>query len=183
MDNKLLWYNNLSILLNSQNEYNRVGIINGLAQLSILLFIIIIIFNINYKLISISVILIVISIYLGLTNNLEEKFTDKICHMPTKNNPFMNYTIGDLIDNPNRLPACKYDNVKKKIKDNFKSHIYIDYSELWGKFISDRNFYTMPNTDIVNDQTKFALWCYGNEEQLPKSDFLNSSKVKDGLFN
>jgi len=181
MNNKI-WFNNLSILIDLNDDYTRIGIINKLAQASILIIIIIVIFNINYKYYSIAIIFLLISLYLGFTYKLEEQFTDKICHMPTKDNPFMNYTIGDLISNPNRLEACKYDDVKKKIKDNFKSHLYTDYSELWGKFISDRNFYTMPNTDIINDQTNFALWCYGNPNQLPKSDFLNSSKVNDNLY-
>lgn len=164
-----LWYKNLFILFNNpldfipQSDFNRIEKINALARLSIYIFIIIIIFKINYKFLSISIVIIIISLFLGTTENFES-INDISCHKPTVDNPFMNYTIGDLLTNPDRPKACTYNKVKKDIKKNFTSKIFSDNSELWGKFISDRNFYTMPNTDIVNDQTGFALWCYRNEK-------------------
>lgn len=160
-----LWYNNLYILLENpfNNSYlNRIDTINSLARFGIYSFIIIIILKLNYKMLSISVIVIIISLFLAVTENFE---SDDKCTKPTIDNPFMNYTIGDLISNPDRPKACSYDKVKKNIKKNFTNNIYSDNSELWGKFISDRNFYTMPNTDIVNNQIGFALWCYGNENK------------------
>ena len=46
------------------------------------------------------------------------------------------------------------------MRKNFRSSIFIDHNDIWGKYISDRNFYIMPNTDIVNNQVEFANWCY-----------------------
>ena len=164
-----LWYKNLLILLNNpldfipQSNANRIDNINSLARLGIYIFFIIIIFKINYKYLSISIIIIIISLFLATTENFES-IDDNTCYKPTIDNPYMNYTVGDLLTNPNRPKACSYDKVKKDIKKNFTNKIYSDSSELWGRFISDRNFYTMPNTDIVNDQTGFALWCYRNEK-------------------
>ena len=165
-----LWYKNLFILLKNpldcipQSNFNRIDLINSLARFGIYSFIIIIIFKLNYKLLAISIIIIIISLFLATTENFES-INDNSCYKSTINNPFMNYTIGDLITNPNRPKACSYDKVKKDIKKNFTNKIYSDKSELWGKFISDRNFYTMPNTDIVNNQTGFALWCFGNKNK------------------
>ena len=50
--------------------------------------------------------------------------------------------------------------VKNDIKKKFRSMVYTDLTDLWGKFISDRNFYTMPNTGLVNNQVEFAKWCF-----------------------
>lgn len=162
-----LWYKNIFILFNNplecipQSNFNRIDTINSLARLGFYSFIIIIIFKFNYKLLAFSIIIIIISLFLATTENFES-VDDNSCYKSTENNPFMNYTIGDLLTNPNRPEACSYDKVKKDIKKNFTNKIYSDNSELWGRFISDRNFYTMPNTDIVNNQIGFALWCYGD---------------------
>jgi hypothetical protein len=50
---------------------------------------------------------------------VSEESTKPKCYEPVKNNPFMNYTIGDLMDNPDRLQACDYDDVKDKIRQEF----------------------------------------------------------------
>ena len=94
----------------------------------------------------------------------------------------MNYTLGDLIENTNRPAACKYEDSKKNIRKEFRSHLYSDSSDIWGKFITDRNYYTMPNTDIVNDQTGFALWCFGNSGEC-KTTGNNCLKQRDPTYH
>lgn len=96
------------------------------------------------------------------TESFVVKYDKEPCYKPTKDNPFMNYTIGDLIETPHRLPACDYMKVKNQVREKFKSHIFYDNSNLWGQQTSDRNFYIMPNTNIVNNQIEFAKWCFGN---------------------
>lgn len=158
-----LWFNNPKILLTNLQEffpdkhleYNNK--INSLIRFSIYYTILIIIFNYNIKYLYLSLFLIIISYILGNYNI--EKFIE--CKKPTIDNPFMNYTLSDLINN-NNIKACKYDNVKKEIKKNFRKDLFTDSSDIWGKYISDRNFYTLPNTDIVNNQTEFAEWLYGD---------------------
>jgi hypothetical protein len=104
------------------------------------------------------------------------------CSKPTINNPFMNYTLGESLNTTStldlrskndkyknlsdtiRLPACNYDDVKNEIRQKFRSMVYTDLTDLWGKYISDRNFYTMPNTGIVNNQVEFANWCYNMKD-------------------
>ena len=49
-------------------------------------------------------------------------------------------TKGDLIVEGNILPK--------------------DSNDLFNKRNSDRQWYTMPNTEVMNKQTEFAKWCY-----------------------
>ena len=86
------------------------------------------------------------------------------CTKPTRSNPFMNYTLGEQynIDNKERLPACSYEDIKTDMRTKFRSNIHTDLTDIWGQYISDRNFYIMPNTDIINNQTGFAKWCYSS---------------------
>jgi hypothetical protein len=185
-----LWYYNPTVLLDNPDHFfptknlNRIQKINSLARFSIYYMILILLCQYDNKYLSIGIIIILISLFLGTT----EKFTnidDKLvvgCQKPTKDNPFMNYTVGELITNPNRLRACKYDDVKDEMRTNFRNKTYSDTSDLWGKFITDRNYYTMPNTEIVNDQTGFALWCFGNSGEC-KTEGKNCLKVRDPTYH
>jgi len=164
---KILWYDNPTLLLENMNNYyphnhlSRIEKINSLARLGIYITIIILIGGFNSKLLSIPILILLLSLFLGKTENFESiDDPDKVCQHPTENNPFMNYTLGDQLTKPNRKSACKYDDVKDQISKNFKSKIVADQFDLWGNKITDRMFYTMPNTKSVNDQTEFAKWCF-----------------------
>ena len=81
----------------------------------------------------------------------------------TKNNPFMNVLITDYVSNPQKDAAPIYYNnkvEKKKVNDNFNSNLYKDIGDIFHNQSSQREFYTMPNTTIPNDQKSFAEWCY-----------------------
>jgi hypothetical protein len=114
---------------------------------------------------------------------------EPICQKPTEDNPFMNYTLGDLITNPNRKNACNYVDVKDEVNTSFNNSIdkdipieLIDTAKIWGNITSNRNFYTMPNTKIVNDQTEFAKWCFGNSGSC-KSEGNDCLKVRDPTYH
>ena len=112
-------------------------------------------------------------IYLYYKKDLE-KFVDqqkkeKICTKPTIDNPFMNFTVGDQIKNPKRLPACSIDlQIKKDIIKNFYNEFKDPYQEPFNQMFknkfkpSDRSFYTLPVTTASNDQKGFAESLYGN---------------------
>lgn len=92
--------------------------------------------------------------YISNTNN-KEQFTDnKNCRKPTKDNPYMNYT---LYTDDNKT-ACK--NVDTEIKTEYMKHTIYDRKDIFGKNISSVHFYTMPSTGIINDQNKFAKSLY-----------------------
>lgn len=84
------------------------------------------------------------------------------CVKPTKNNPFMNPTPADYGDFPNRPPACRISkpSVQNKIQEIMDESVYRDVDDVYGKITNDRQFYTMPNTQIPNDQKKFAEFLY-----------------------
>jgi len=186
-----LWYENPKVLLDEpdkflpSNEQTNIQKINSLARLALYIAIAIFVFKFDNKYLSISLLVIVISWFLGNTEEFmstDAKANKSACYKPTIDNPFMNFTIGDLINDPDRLEACDYDSSKKLIRQAFRTHLYSDSSDIWGKFVSDRNFYTMPNTQIVNNQIGFANWCYGGSGQC-KSTGKNCLKNRDPVYH
>ena len=83
----------------------------------------------------------------------------RACQMPTVDNPFGNFMLTDY-DTPERPPACPYDEAKADIQDKFNTKLYRNTSDLYSTMASDRQFYSMPNTSIVNDQEAFMKFCY-----------------------
>ena len=86
----------------------------------------------------------------------------EVCVPPTRHNPFMNVTPVDVSDFPNRPPACKvtHKDVKKRMEHHFDHDLYRDVGDVFGRKTSSRQFYTVPNTQVPNDQQGFAEWCY-----------------------
>ena len=119
-----LWYNNPKILLKNLDEFipdknlNYNNKINSIIRFAIYYSILIILLDCNINYLYISLVLIIISYYFGNyynkekfnntntvendTNTIEkkniEKENNKKCKRPTDNNPFMNYTLGKLLD-------------------------------------------------------------------------------------
>jgi len=180
-----LWYNNPLILLNDlyqffpNNNLNKEQKINAIARFAFFYSILILIFNQDIKWLSISVVVLIISFCLGIYENFEQVNKIPTCVKPTKNNPFMNYTIGDDVD---RNPACKYEDVKDEMRTEFKKDIVPDPADLWGTNISDRNFFTMPWTQVVNNQTGFANWLYGNSGKC-KNEGIDCDKNRDNRYH
>ena len=190
-----LWYNNPKILFKNLDEffpdkdlkYNNK--INSLVRFALYYSFLIILLDYNINYLYISLILIIISYYFGNYNNLKyetENFdinNKDNCRKPTSDNPFMNYTLGNLLnkDDPNQS-ACKYDDVKDDMRKKFRKDIYTDTNDIWGKYISDRNFYTMPNTELVSKQSEFAEWLYGGFGKC-KTEGNNCLKMRDPTFN
>lgn len=97
---------------------------------------------------------------------------------PTKKNPLMNVLLPEINDNPNRnaaLPAFNpivENNINNKTKemvvDKFNNNKNIDkrlFKDLGDNFefdMSMRQWYSTPNTKVMNDQKEFAEFCYGD---------------------
>lgn len=165
-----LWYENPTVLLANTDQFFPAKHLtnteknNALVRFAIYFAILILIFKQDTKWLAIPIVIIIITFLIGKTEHFEstdKNLNNNSCYKPTIDNPFMNYTVGDLINNPDRLAGCNYESVKPLIRQAFSTHLFSDSSDIWGKFVSDRNFYTMPNTNIVNNQTGFANWCYG----------------------
>jgi hypothetical protein len=182
-----LWYQNPKILLTNLDQFfpntilSRSDKINATARFAIYYTILIIIFKQDAKWMSISVILLLLSFFLGTTEEFKSK-NDDVYHAPTKENPFMNFTLGDLFDHPERNPGYGFYDIKDEVRKEYRSHLYSDPMDVWGKYITDRNYYTMPNTSIVNDQTGFAMACFGNSG-VCKTDGKDCLKYRDPTYN
>jgi hypothetical protein len=81
---------------------------------------------------------------------------------PTKNNPFMNVLLNEYVKNPTRPQAASIDNeqIRADIDKHFNHNLYKDVDDVWSKANSQRQYYTMPNTQIPNDRDAFAKWCF-----------------------
>ena len=84
---------------------------------------------------------------------------------PSKNNPFMNVLPDSYQTKPNCISQIddsniNYDELQQTINNKFNDGLYHDISDIYGKASSQRQFYTMPNTSIPNDQEGFAEWLY-----------------------
>ena len=182
------WFNNISILFQNTNEFfpkkefNKIQKVNAIARFSIYFSVLICLFNLDTKYLSLSFCLLLLSYYLGYVDKFEYDTNNKKCTKPTKNNPFMNFTIGDQITNPNKPPACPVDSVRKEQLNQYRLTAYPDPKDLFGKFITDRNFYTMPSTTIVNDQEGFAKYVYGDFGKC-KSEGKDCLKHRDNRFH
>jgi hypothetical protein len=90
---------------------------------------------------------------------------------PSKGNPFGNVTFADYLDNPDRGPAMDITDplVKKKIDVLFNENLYTNVSDVFGKVNSQRQFYTMPSTEIPNDRESFQNWLYGEGDVTTNS--------------
>jgi hypothetical protein len=180
------WYKDPIILTKNLNEfypkknYNNVQKINAIARLAIYYGFFIIILKLDNKYLSISIFLLLVSYFLGISNN---KFSNIKCVSPTKDNPFMNYTIGDQISDSSRLPACDITdkNIRNEQIKNFRFNLFPDVSDMFGKTITDRDFYTMPSTTATNDQEGFLKFLYSDMGKC-KSEGKDCLKHRDNQF-
>jgi hypothetical protein len=71
--------------------------------------------------------------------------------LPTPDNPFMNPTLTDILDNPDRPPAAEITTLstRDKINQAFAqtSNIYMDTTDLFSLIQSQRNFHAVPADD------------------------------------
>ena len=186
------WFKNPTILLQNIDEFfprrdlDKIHKVNAIARLSIYYSILIIILKLDTKYLALSVTLLLLSYFLGASDTFEdivnkENNTEK-CTKPTKENPFMNFTVGDHMKNPNRKEACPLDSIRDEEIKNYRFNMIPDVADLYGKTVTDRNFYTMPSTTIVNDQEGFAKYVYGDFGKC-KSEGKDCLKNRDHRFH
>ena len=130
----------------------------------------------------------------NMIGNHNESFTDILnishCAKPMINNPFMNRL---LFDSKTRDIACDVINPETRIDidKEYNKYCIKDVSDIWNHNSGRRQFYTMPNTNLINNQSAFANWLYkmpstckeGNGSQcianLPNR--LNSNLITPGF--
>jgi hypothetical protein len=104
----------------------------------------------------------------------------KNCSPSTADNPFSNATVGALLGDEGRAPACSYDTpgVAKGMRKNFNKGLFRNLDDVYEVENSQRQFYTMPVTTGAPDTIAFAEFLYGSRGATCKEDF---SKC-DGAF-
>jgi len=157
---------------------------NAIFRLAIYYSILLVIFKLDTSWFAISVLLIMISVFIGSTENFK---SNNKCVTPNKDNPYMNFTLGDHIKNPDRLKACNLDDKTRKEElkyfyKNINNDSTLNKFNLYSKNNNDRNFYTMPSTTIVNDQNKFAHFLFGDFGKC-KSEGKDCLKHRDNRFH
>lgn len=105
------------------------------------------------------------------------KSLKKTCTVPTKQNPFMNVLINEYEENPLRKKACFINKqVGEYVDKYFNEDLYRSVDDIYQKNASERQYYTMPSTEIPNEQDKFAKWLYGIDGKTCKEG--NALKCK-----
>ena len=184
------WYEDPQILLDNPKQIipskslSRVERINAIARLACYILLFVLVCNKYNKWMVIPIIMLAITYLLGNKETFADvKKDDKEeCTKPTKDNPFMNFTLGDAYNKPDRTEACAYETAKSEMRKEFRKHVHFDLSDIWGKHSSDRQFYIMPNTRIINDTKSFAEWLYGNNG-VCKSEGVDCLKVRDPQYH
>ncbi|CAK0772960.1 hypothetical protein CCP3SC1AL1_630018 [Gammaproteobacteria bacterium] len=99
----------------------------------------------------------------------KELSKNKVNTAPTLNNPFMNHSIFDIIENPDKPPASFYaDNTESShktqedIEDKFNYNLFKDVEQVYDKMNSQRQFYTMPSTTNPDNRETLQKWLYGD---------------------
>ena len=98
-------------------------------------------------------------------------------HPTTKKNPFGNVLLTEINDHPNRLASAPsfnpdvYDEINKAVKKqtqmlnpgiiNTNKQLYGDLKANYDLDNSMMQFYSMPNTRVVNDANAYAQYLYG----------------------
>jgi hypothetical protein len=185
------WMNDPTILLNKDNlvfwptsTMDMNDKLNAITRLVILLCISGFIATQNFNFLWISVLtLVCIVVYHNLNSETRENFEKQNLSKhttPTDKNPLMNVLLPELNGNPNRKSALKsyLPETEKKINDKVKQQLskHIDprifqglNNELDLEY-SMRNFYTMPNTTVPNNQEEFSKFCYGDMISAKEGD-------------
>lgn len=159
------------------SDMNYVEQINAIVRFALYLTIILLLFHNNYKTfyILITVLMITYAMYIVEIKKKDEirtkfenkgevksKSTGKVCKRPSKTNPFMNLLVSDYEKGNVDVEACDVQNeaIKEEMLEDFNSKLYRSTGDAFNKISNDRQFYTMPNTGLINNQGEFANWLY-----------------------
>lgn len=126
----------------------------------------------------------------GFTNPSFYKMKKDNFTAPTKQNPLMNVTLPEIKYNPKRKSAAPSFNpqVEKEINEKagnvgINPKLFRDLGDKLDFENSMRQFHSMPNTQIPNDQEAFAKFCYGDMPSCKEGDGLQCVKDNSRWIN
>jgi hypothetical protein len=109
----------------------------------------------------------------------EDEKIGKANTMPSKENPFMNVLLTEIIDDPNRPDAAPTNrrDVKLELMKSFKetSDIYMDTSDLFDQTQAMRTFHTLQSAMVPNDLDGFKKWL---SKDMDKPDYSSTAPAR-----
>lgn len=90
------------------------------------------------------------------------EYNKNTCRKPTNDNPFMNPNITDYNNEDPPPVACNVDDeeIKDDMEVTFKQDLFQNVGDIFERENSARQFYSVPNTSVPNNQVEFANWLY-----------------------
>jgi hypothetical protein len=184
-DISILYDKNYLMEIIPKKEYDFNRKLNAVLRFTIYYGILLYIFKRDKNILCLPFITVVITVYLhktskddkqddnfkGLMNtkgstNLSEidmmidEINTDVYRIPEIDNPMMNQNTFDLYENKKAIPTYNNPGVKRKVEETLDSQVFKDSNDLFNRRNSQRQWYTMPNTEAMNKQTEFAKWCY-----------------------
>ena len=184
-DISILYDKNYLLEIIPKKEYDFSRKLNAVVRFSIYYSILLYIFKRDNNILCFPFITIVITVFLHKTNK-DEKNDDAmkglmsskshtsmedidamimdinkdVFREPDEDNPMMNQNYFDLYENKKAVPTYNNPGMKRKVEETLDAGVYKDSNDLFNRRNSQRQWYTMPNTEAMNKQTEFAKWCY-----------------------
>ena len=204
------WYNQPNILIDKNSlfeifpvkEYDTVRKLNAVLRFSIYYTIIVFLYNRNTNIFAVPLITALVTFFIHKNNssiqvnNLDTQLRNDIinneivsgkhnlgCSLPTKDNPFMNTPFFDVSADKELPQLCtSYDNkgIQRKIEKEFDKGLYRNYTDIFGKENSQRQFFSVPGRQGVPDQSTFAHWLYRTPDTCKEGNKLACLSVGDG---
>jgi hypothetical protein len=203
------WFNEINILYDKQyifeifpiKEYDIVRKLNAIIRFSIYYSIIVYCYNKNTNILAVPFITGLVTYLIWKNNssvqlnNYENKLRNDNpevisiknhnigCQLPTKDNPFMNTMFYDVASDKELPKSCtSYDNkgIQRKIEHEFDKGLYRNYTDIFGKENSQRQFFSVPGRGGVPDQSAFAHWLYRTPDTCKEGNGLACLSVGDG---
>tara|TARA_B100000035_G_scaffold38932_1_gene29345 strand:- start:803 stop:1447 length:645 start_codon:yes stop_codon:yes gene_type:complete len=181
------WYNQPSILYERPylfeifpvKEFDNIRKLNAIVRFTIYYSIFVYIYNRDTNMFAVPVITALVTYLLWKNNSSLQKDETLTqlkndvpvttqshnvgCQIPTKDNPFMNVPFFDVSADKELPKSCtSYDNkgIQRKIENEFDKGLYRNYTDIFRKENSQRQFFTVPGREGVPDQSAFAHWLY-----------------------
>jgi hypothetical protein len=157
---------------------------NSIVRFSFYLSVVLSSYNKNYNYFYIMVIVMAITVLVYKKEGLENTLVEET--VPTMENPVMNFTMADILnvdeeENIKERPPIQDPldpKVAKEIDRNLSLGSYRDVSDIFNKNSSQRQFFTMPWTDVVNDRHTFQNWLYKTGDTCKETSCLRYEDIR-----
>ena len=163
-----IWYKNLDILFTKENLMNFWPTshqsfeerMNSLTRFILYCGVIISSYNRDTSPLFASILCIIILAFVSKKGKkvFKRLLSGKSCQEPTNSNP-----VGNRLpyDDVMRSQACNSADMKDQVSSSLFREFPTQNLNSYNKNMIERQFFSTPNTGLVNDQKEFASWLYG----------------------